>query len=311
MIAEWLKQDLSEVARWLTAFSLIPLWGCLGGGISYTAFATVSGERPLAAATERLRVTARVGNVLVSPSSEGPVKIEAEVRVRAGQVEVEKASKAFEDHVRISERDGVLTIEDAHRDAPDREDWSVTLRVSVPRALSVSAETDVGNVEVSTASGDLKAKTGAGEVRISVGDLVSAKATSGVGNVEVKAGRVQGDLEASSGVGDVIVKVAAVEGKAEAETGTGDVDAAFTDSAPRGDFSATCGVGNVKATLPANVAAEFSAKTGVGQLSVDGLAGVNVSESITGATAAGTVGKGGPHYTVTCGTGNVTVRTEK
>lgn len=295
-------------------FSIALLAGCLQrGGGSFTPFATVSQLRPLSGDVERLVVTTRVGDVVISPSPGAEMRIEAEVRVRADRVrmdrgDVEKVGKEFKDHVRVSERDGVLTIEDAHRDEPDREDWSVTLRVAAPRAMAVSAATGVGNVDVQTAAGEVKAATGVGDARLSAGELASVSVSSGTGNVHVAAGRVGGDLEAASGVGNVTAKAAGVAGKTRVKTGTGNVDVAFTGVQPRGDVSARSGVGDVRVRLPANAAGKFSAETGVGNLSVGGLAGVIVSRSVMGASASGTVGEGGPHYSISSGTGNVTVR---
>lgn len=298
-------------------FSIALLAGChQRGGGSFTPFATVSQLRPLSGDVEQLVVTARVGDVVVSPSPGAEMRIEAEVRVRIDRVrmdrgDLEKAGKAFKDHVRVSERDGVLTIEDAHRDEPDREDWSVTLRVAAPREMSVRAATGVGNVDVQTAAGEVKAQTGVGNARVTAGELAGVSVTSGTGNVNVAAGRVGGDLEALSGVGNVTAKVAGVEGKTRVKTGTGNVEVVFTGVAPRGDVSARCGVGNVQVRLPAGAAGKFSAETGVGNLSVGGLAGVTVSRSVMGASASGTVGDGEPHYSISTGTGNVAVRADE
>ena len=284
------------------------LAGCFQQGGSFTPFATVTKAMPLAPGVQRLVVSARVGDVVVSPAPDGQVRIEAEVRVRAARVDVTKASKAFEDHVRVSERDGALTIEDAHREAPDREDWSVALHVAMPKALPVAASTGVGNVGVETASGEVKASTGVGDVRLGTGDIASALLKCGTGNVEVKAGKVDGDFEALTGVGAVTAKVAGVGGTVVVKTGTGAVDIAFTESGPRGDVSATTGVGDVSVKVPASAAGSFSAKAGVGSVSVEGLPGLAVSRSAMGASASGTLGSGGPQYTVTVGTGNVTLR---
>jgi DUF4097 and DUF4098 domain-containing protein YvlB len=295
--------------RLAIALSLLPLAGCdQWSGGSFVPFTKVSGERALAGETQRLVVTARVGDVLICPSSAGPVRIEAEVLVRSKRVEVEKAGKTFEDHVRISERAGVLTIEDAHRDAPDREDWSVALKVEMPRPLAVTAVTGVGNVEVRTAVGEVKAQTGVGDVRLSAGDLASAAVTSGTGNVEVKVGTISGSLEAASGVGGVTAKAAGVAGRTVAKTGTGDIDLEFAEASPREDVSATTGVGDVRVTLPAKASGRFSAQASVGQIEVEGLAGLAVTKSIPGESASGTVGEGGPQFTISTGTGDVTVR---
>jgi hypothetical protein len=189
MNARQVDRTFSSFALGFIPVSIALLAGCLPrGGGAFTPFATVSKERQLADDIHGLVVTTRVGGIVISPSAGADLKIEAVVKVRADRVDVENAGTAFEDHVSVSEQDGVLTIEDAHRDRPDREDWSVTLTVATPRALAVSAATGVGDVDVQSAAGEVKAQTGVGGARLSAGDVAGASVTSGTGNVDVAVG---------------------------------------------------------------------------------------------------------------------------
>ncbi len=93
----------------------------------------------------------------------------------------------------------------------------------------------------------------------------------------------------------------------KAESGTGNVILAVTAEPPTGDVKLTTGVGNVRLKIPPDAPGTFTCETGVGSVSVTGHQGITVAKSAVSAEAKGTVGQGGPNYTLETGVGSVVV----
>src|SRR5688572_6284203 len=84
--------SISNLGRGVILASLVLLSGCIQpGGGSFTPFATLSKEKPLAEEVNQLVVTTSVGDVVISPSPGEDVKIEAVVHVRGDRVNVGNA----------------------------------------------------------------------------------------------------------------------------------------------------------------------------------------------------------------------------
>jgi DUF4097 and DUF4098 domain-containing protein YvlB len=292
---------------WLFPALLCPLLGgCLDSGGNFVELATVRQTRPMPESTRSLRLSTSVGNILVTPGDD--LRIEAVVKANPGKVEIEKANKTFDAHVRVTESEGALQIADAHMDAPDRDAWQVELRVTVPRAVALAASTGVGDVNLGTAAGDVVAKTGVGNVKLAAESVESAELGTGVGSVTADIKSVAGDLQAKSGTGHVSLRLGSVRGSTEAASSAGNVTVAIS-AAPKKDVKATTGVGDVTLKLPAGAQGKFSGITKVGSAKARGLPGVNVKKAIVGSSLSGTTGEG-PSYEVTTGTGDITIEAE-
>ncbi len=281
------------------------LGGCVDGGGSFVPFATVLDTRPMAPSTKALRLETRVGGIRVTSASGSDLKIEAIVKANPRKVDIEKASKAFEAHVRVVEDGPVLKIEDAHKDAADRGGWQVELRVAVPRAVAVEAVTGVGDVDVSITAGDVRVKIGVGNAKLSAMAIDSLQLDTGVGDITADVKSVAGDASAKSGTGNVTLMLGGAGGSTKAESGTGSVGVTLS-STPKKDVKATSGVGNAKISLPADARGKFSGSTGVGSVRVRGFDGVTVKKTLVGGSISGTTGEG-PNYHVNSGTGDITI----
>lgn len=96
----------------------------------------------------------------------------------------------------------------------------VDFRLRLPSGTGADVRNEVGRIAATNVNGPLKAKTGAGSVKIDAGDG-SASAKSGSGDVMVA--HRKGAVEASTGSGSVVLK--RVEGATvRAHTGSGSVD---------------------------------------------------------------------------------------
>jgi hypothetical protein len=129
-------------------------------------FVTVKGTQALDQSVRSLNIATRVGHVHVVRSQGAEMAVEAEVRVDRKRVDVTQAGKNFEDHVQIKREGDTITIGDAHEKAEDRNAWSVSLKVSLPRALPISAHTGVGNIRLSVAAGKTTMATGVGTITL-------------------------------------------------------------------------------------------------------------------------------------------------
>jgi len=249
--------------------------------------ATVKTEQALDNAIQSLRIETRAGDIEVEQAKGDKLQITADVRVDRKRAAEITDPNDFAQHVRISTKDKVLTIADAHKDAEDRDAWRVSLKVAVPRALAIDAAAGAGNVIVNFAAGDIKLKTGAGNIELAIDTAALVSATSGAGNVKLVLGEVSGPVEAKSGAGDVELRLA--KGGSEKKV------------------ALRSGAGNVSLALPGEASGQFDLSTGVGSISTEGCEGIKVKKHAVGARASGSLGEGGPAYELTTGVGSIQV----
>lgn len=253
---------------------------------SLVPFTQVSGHEPITTDVSRLVIRNGIGDVTVKADAAEEVRIEAEVKIKEGRA-LEADRGTFADHVTVTVSGDTMTIVDAHQGQPDKDDWSVTLVVHAPGRLAVEVDNGVGAVEVEGTESDVKLTTGVGEV------TVRAPA----------AGRVIG----TTGVGDVDIRLETVTGTVKADTGTGGVTLAVTAKPICKEVKLTAGVGDVRLKIPPESAGTFACVAGVGSVVVRNHEGLKATQSGVGAKAKGTVGQGGPNYTLETGVGSVTV----
>ena len=166
---------------------------------------------------------------------------------------------------------------------------SVSLVVSVPRGVTLTARSADGSIRMSGVEGVLAGYTGDGSIRID-GARGSLDVESGDGSISA-SGRL-GRLRAHSGDGSVQIT---------AEPG----------SVMQGDWSITTGDGSVSLRLPDAFDAELAAESGDGAISVspDLMRGGITAERGDGPAraVAGTLGKGGRRLVIRSGDGSVSI----
>jgi hypothetical protein len=284
--------DMSPNFKHLTTLVLLCMLSVCGCrkfltaiGASLVLFTNVENTIEVSDETSRLVVTNRVGDVTIKADPEATV-VHVQVAVKINEERVATAEKGtFEDHVRITEQDGAVVIQDAHIDTEDEKDWSLVMTVRVPARLAVEINNGVGDILVENTTAGLKLVTGVGDMRVNVSK--------------------SDKLACSTGVGDLAVTVGTVGGKVKLDSGTGDVSLAVTQSAPSKDVTISAGVGDISLLFPLDAPGNFSLETTAGKIDLGPHSGVEVARSGTTSKANGTRGEGGPDYKLATGLGNI------
>ena len=262
-----------------------------GGHGPDTLFTTVRASRPLDQSVHSLRMDTNIGNIQVTRADGAEITVEAIVRVDKTWLDPEKTGKEFDQHVRMAQTGDILTIADAHKDAPDHAAWAVALNVAIPRALPLTAGTGVGDVEIELASGAVSLSTGAGNATLKADSLVS--------------------VAVSTGAGDATLRLGKVTEKVEAQTGAGSVSVELFNPGSHADVTLTTNAGSLVLKLPPGPIGKFDLEAGMGSISVEGLQGVQVKKNGMGASALAQVGEQGPHYKLHTGVGSITTSVRK
>ncbi len=249
--------------------------------------ATVKAGQALDKAIQLLRIETRAGDIEVVPAKGDKLQITADVRVDRERAPEITDPNGFDHHVRIASKDQVLTIVDAHKDAEDRDAWRVALKVAVPRALAIDAAAGAGKVIVKCGTGDMKLKTGAGNIELAVDTAAAVSATSGAGNIKLALDEATGLIEAKSGAGDVELRLA--QRGAEQKV------------------ALRSGAGNVSLELPAEASGQFELVTAVGSISTEGCEGIQIEKHTVGVSASGALGEGRPLYALKTGVGSIQI----
>ena len=251
-------------------------------------FTQASGQETAGAEVTKLVVANRVGDVRVIGDSPGEVRVEAVVKLNEDLVAVTDKG-AFPDHVRVTVAGDTIKVEDAHTGQPDEKNWAVSMVLHVPARLAVQVNNGVGDIIIEGTTSGLQLEGG-------VGDLSAEVETAG-------------EVKLTSGVGDVRLAARSVSGALEAESGTGNVNVALADAAPTSDVTLESGVGDIRLALPAGAPGSFKLATGVGSITTTGHEGITATSKAGGsaANAQGTIGTGGPNYTIKTGVGAITV----
>ncbi len=149
----------------------------------------------------------------------------------------------------------------------------VDFRLRLPSGTGADVRNEVGRIAATNVNGPLKAKTGAGSVKIDAGDG-STSAKSGSGDVMVA--HRKGAVEASTGSGSVTL--AEVSGDVAVSTGSGDVEL----EGVTGSIKAHTGSGSV--VLKRVEGATVQAHTGSGSVDLR-----NVKGTLEAGTGSGSI----------------------
>lgn len=241
----------------------------------------------LAPTVESLAVNTGSGDVEVAESSSGRLEIQAKVHARLDQVARTELTQAFEDHVDVREEEGVLVIEDKHKQA---RGWGIDFVVRVPGRLPLSANSGSGDVTVRRAQGTVSANSGSGDVRI---ELAGERLTS---------------LNANTGSGDVVAEVFSIEKKLNANTGSGDVSVRLVEASSPGAAHLNSGSGDVLLVVPANIVGSFELETHGDAIELPRALGLAVRKDVSGRQRVeGVVGSGGGSYAMASGSGSLRI----
>ncbi len=255
---------------------------------SHVDFTTVRGEHPVPPEVLVVEVSSFAGNVEVVGTSANTVVVEAKVKLEKGRAATVTNKGDFADHVRMVQSGDRLIVADAHMEAPDSSDWHVSFIISTPASTTLAVSLGAGTVQVEGVTADLDLQSRAGEIRV-IGDSIGAvKATTMAGEVRLRAGRLDGPVDASVTVGEVELEV--------------------EDVPPTKDVHLKSGTGDVVLELPAGSPGVFKAKSEVGGINLSGRKGLTVTKTELGASASGTVGQGGPTYDLSVSIGQITIR---
>ena len=261
---------------------------CNWCGVNMVQFTQTSGQEAAGAEVTKLVVANRVGDVRVIGDSPSEVRVEAVVKLNEDLVAVTDKG-AFPDHVKVTVAGDTIKVEDAHTGQPDEKNWAVSMVLHVPPRLALKVTNGVGDVIAKSTSSDVHLTSGVGDVTAEVEQAGEVKVTTGVGDVRLVAQAVSGALSASSGTGTVDVKLA-----------TG---------AMGSDVVLASGTGDLRLALPAGSPGVFTLTTGVGSVTITGHDGIKKSggSASPSKSAKGTIGTGGPKYTLKTGVGSITL----
>jgi DUF4097 and DUF4098 domain-containing protein YvlB len=157
------------------------------------------------------------GDIKVTPSTNGKVEV---VGIKHGngrnldriKAQVQESSHGISICVLYDDADSYCDDDGVHMHGRGDRDWgnaSMTLEVSVPANVVVSAGSVSGDVAISGAHGDVSASTVSGDIRLDRLHATSVNAHSVSGNVDVRIEELtgHGDLSFKTVSGDVTLEV--------------------------------------------------------------------------------------------------------
>lgn len=257
----------------------------------------VSGDPDLALKTfdGSIRVQAWDRNeVLVEIERRGATREEAEsIQIRTAQ-----DGNRIQIEVPRAERDGVIHV--GSFTSP-----SASLFVSVPRRISLRAETGDGSITAQRIAGRIELRSGDGSIR---SEDVEGDVTVNTGDGSVAVVGVNGRVDLSSGDGSISVR-GRLDG-VRANTGDGAVDVeADTGSAMSDDWTVTTGDGSITVRLPDAFNAELDAESGDGSVSAAGTTVTATQQDEDRQRLRGRIGSGGRSIRLRSGDGPIRIIT--
>ena len=255
----------------------------------------VLSSRPGAAS--RLTIRNFNGSIRVRPGSGDRVEVRARIDARRGGDTRDVGFVITGLSVCTSYQGHGCDDQSGLRDIRVTVDYTVVL----PRGLALTGYTGNGDIEVQQVVSDADLHTGNGDVRVT--DASGLSAFSGNGDIEVGAG--SGVVKLHTGNGAIDFKGRPSE--IDANTGNGDVVAQIGGSTAARRLTLTTGSGDIRITLPADIAGELDAQSGTGE--VTSAFEVRATGRMVAGHLRGTIGKGGPGTAIRLrtGSGQVTI----
>ena len=190
------RSHLRALVALVTCPALLPLAAC----DAVTSKRTTEQIVPVEPGTA-VHVSTQNGWIKVRPGRDGFVSLRAHSRVTAlrdGEKRLEQLT------VRVSKERGTLHIRGRHPKDPGQRRFQLSLVVTVPRKSRVSLESDRGYLEVANLSGDVRGRTGEGEIRIQ--DVTGAlDLRTGAGNIRATGAFESLSLETQ--LGEILVNL--------------------------------------------------------------------------------------------------------
>lgn len=144
------------------------------------------------------------------------------------------------------------------------------------------------------------------DLTITVPRAINLLIENNVGTVEARSLRTPEQLQISTNVGEIVLREIEAAPQTRVTGNVGDIT--FEGSLPDG-AEITTDVGKLNVRLAEDTAAQVDARTGVGSIAVRGLATSDRSlkKSVPGASLIATLGSGGPALTLSANVGDITL----
>ena len=272
-----------------------------------------------------LRVSTQGGEIRVSPSTDGTVKVTARQKINASSdAEADELLKKLELTIEQNGNEISAVAKYEKNLGVHWGSWppvNVEFIVTVPASFATKLNTSGGGITVGDLAGNVDARTSGGSIRLGkIGAEIEAHTSGGSitldesrGKVRlstsggsITAGRVGGAADLSTSGGSI--KIESATGLLRAATSGGSVSAGLAGPLA-GDCSLSTSGGGVRVTVDAAAAFQLDASTSGGRVEADGLT-IKLEKSNRGQThLVGSVNGGGPLLKLRSSGGNVTVKT--
>jgi DUF4097 and DUF4098 domain-containing protein YvlB len=273
----------------------------------------------------RLRVDSEGGNISVTPSTDGVVRVVARETVRA---DTDQAADEILSKLRLSiEQKGRDVTAYARYEEPSVGfhfgSWppvEVDFVVTVPASFAAELTTSGGNVSVGDLAGSVRAHTSGGDIGLGkLGGEVTASTSGGNVSLEegdgavnlrtsggqIKVGRSSGPTDLNTSGGNV--DIGEVEGPLRASTSGGDMRAGF-EGPLRGDCELKTSGGTVTVTVDRTAGFDLDASTSGGSVNADGLT-ITIERGGFGKShLTGNVNGGGPRLMLHSSGGDIDLK---
>lgn len=275
-----------------------------------------------------LRVSSFKGEIRVSPSNDGMVKITARQKIKASSdAEADEFLRKLE--LTIVQSGSMVSAVANHEKAPFwtrlmREPWppvSVDFIVTVPASFATKLSTSGGMVLVDDMTGAVNVRSSEGHIYLrKMGGEVDAQTSDGNMTLDeghgrvrlatsrgsITVGRVMGSADISSSVGSIKVDVAG--GTLRASTHAGTLIAGLL-----GPLAGECVLsnsdGSVRVTVDKGAAFQLDAATSGGRVETEGIKLTAEKSNEKKTSVAGAANGGGPLLKIRTSDGDVSVKT--
>ncbi|MFI8349032.1 DUF4097 family beta strand repeat-containing protein [Streptomyces sp. NPDC085596] len=220
-------------AKLLVAGVAVAMAGAALGGCAIQDKSATS-QYGIDAKVTALSVTTKGGNIDVVAGDGTGARVTEKIRYADDKPRTEH-----------SVSDGRLTLT-----APSCDDCGVNYTVSVPPGTTLTLDTEGGNITVREVDGEMKARTGGGNVRVTDAAPKTLSAQTDGGNIEASLTKPPSTLSAETGGGNVTVSLPRTPYAVDATTDGGrNTISVPTDPSSPHHVTIRTGGGNIKVNL--------------------------------------------------------------